>query len=324
MGTNDLRCFIGIHFSFRKFPGILKLQCDTECVLLSKYSKFHRVPAAMDEEESFSARIENVKIVSDVLECLCQNQRSKDHPCYIEVTSSSLAFTVTGKAKSTQARCNLDAELFEEYMCSSASSIIFAINLSTLIDCFTIFSAYDNTEATFDYCADDALFKVSLVGVQVLTTCEIQTLHFDSYDDLNVDLVSIFRTADEECQIIVKSEPLRDAVMELVEVVGAHSVEISVNEALNVLKFSTVGTVSACDIEFTKGNDLFVSFRCENPISFSYRLDALTLGMKALVVAKETYLRINKDGVACIQHQVETAKGPETYIDFLMIPIDTV
>jgi hypothetical protein len=71
-------------------------------------------------------------------------------------------------------------------------------------------------------------------------------------------------------------------------------------------------------------NDLFVSFRCENPISFSYRLDALTLGMKALIVAKETYLRINKDGVACIQHQVETAKGPETYIDFLMIPIDAI
>ena len=29
-----------------------------------------------------------------------------------------------------------------------------------------------------------------------------------------------------------------------------------------------------------------------------------TLGMKALSVAKETYIRINNDGIMCVQHQV--------------------
>ena len=41
---------------------------------------------------------------------------------------------------------------------------------------------------------------------------------------------------------------------------------------------------------------------------------------QALSVAKETYVRINDEGIMCIQHQVESNKGYETYIDFLMIP----
>ena len=31
-------------------------------------------------------------------------------------------------------------------------------------------------------------------------------------------------------------------------------------------------------------------------------------------------MRINDEGIMCIQHQVESNKGYETYIDFLMVP----
>ena len=37
--------------------------------------------------------------------------------------------------------------------------------------------------------------------------------------------------------------------------------------------------------------------------------------MKALGVAKETYIRINVDGMICIQHQVTTKDGRENFID---------
>jgi hypothetical protein len=45
--------------------------------------------------------------------------------------------------------------------------------------------------------------------------------------------------------------------------------------------------------------------------------------MKALSVAKETYIRINEEGIMCIQHQVESSKGHETFIDFLMVAEET-
>lgn len=55
---------------------------------------------------------------------------------------------------------------------------------------------------------------------------------------------------------------------------------------------------------FNRTSSAFVSFRCGNPVRFSYPLKSFILGMKALNVAKETYIRINGDGMMCVQHQV--------------------
>ncbi len=64
----------------------------------------------------------------------------------------------------------------------------------------------------------------------------------------------------------------------------------------------------------------FVHFDCAAPRSWSYSLPALNHGMKALSVAKETYLRINEEGIMCVQHQVEnTVSGQSTFIDFLCL-----
>jgi len=46
--------------------------------------------------------------------------------------------------------------------------------------------------------------------------------------------------------------------------------------------------------------------------------------MRALTVAKETYMRINEEGIMCVQHQVEnTASGQSTFIDFLCLAEET-
>jgi len=46
----------------------------------------------------------------------------------------------------------------------------------------------------------------------------------------------------------------------------------------------------------------WLNFICQ----WEYPLLSLLHGMKALVVAAETYIRINSDGLMCIQHQVLT------------------
>ena len=46
--------------------------------------------------------------------------------------------------------------------------------------------------------------------------------------------------------------------------------------------------------------------------------------MRALTVAKETYMRINEEGILCVQHQVENmASGHSTFIDFLCLAEET-
>lgn len=54
----------------------------------------------------------------------------------------------------------------------------------------------------------------------------------------------------------------------------------------------------------------FVHFECMSDRRFRYILGALNQGMRALAVAKETYVRINEDGIMCVQHQVsDTSTG---------------
>lgn len=44
--------------------------------------------------------------------------------------------------------------------------------------------------------------------------------------------------------------------------------------------------------------------------------------MKSLSVAKETFVRINGRGITCIQHQIESNRGQDIFVDFFMIAED--
>jgi hypothetical protein len=61
----------------------------------------------------------------------------------------------------------------------------------------------------------------------------------------------------------------------------------------------------------------YLSFPPLHSLSPSLSLSLFRLfrsNQKALNVAKETYMRINEEGIMCIQHQVESENGHETYI----------
>jgi hypothetical protein len=105
---------------------------------------------ALLDGSAFSCRIESLKTVIDILTSLSLNAR-KDQPCYIEATPISLNFSITGRAKSSQARVSLDRSIFEDYQCESPS-IKLSLNLTTLLDCLQIFgSSSENTIATMSY-----------------------------------------------------------------------------------------------------------------------------------------------------------------------------
>ena len=44
----------------------------------------------------------------------------------------------------------------------------------------------------------------------------------------------------------------------------------------------------------------------ETPTVWTYPISSILLGMKALDFAKETYIRINSEGMLCIQHLITT------------------
>ena len=105
-------------------------------------------PEDEEVEATFSCRIDNSKTISEILTCLCINR--KDHICHIEASPESIMFVVTGKSKATQARVNLEAELFDDYTCETPVRL--ALNLNMVLDCLDIFgSSSETTTATISY-----------------------------------------------------------------------------------------------------------------------------------------------------------------------------
>eukprot|EP01038_Epipyxis_sp_PR26KG_P005133 gene5133-7149_t len=278
-----------------------------------------------DVEGSFSCRIDNLKAIGNVLSCLTDSNAdlSKDQVCHIEATKEELKFTVVGLTKSTQAWITLPTQMFEEFVCE-VDIVKFSVHLPVLIDCFQMFgTSTENIVATLTYSGIDALFKISLEDISgIVITCDILPIYLenDDVDETANGLFAAFRSQPENCQIILKSDAFRDAMHDLTELVWAGPIQFIVHSDSNIaLTLSTGENTGVSEIQIPRSSDAFVSFNCKNAIAFSYPLSSMLLGMKALSVSKETYIRINSSGIMCVQHQIETPDRVDTYFDFLMI-----
>ena len=309
------------------------------------------------EDESnlvFTCRTANSKTLTNVLLRLGGSySMRKDQRCSVEVTNESISFLVRGKSKSTEGRASLQSALFDDYYCSCTTTINFSLNLTTVLDCLLLFgTSSDSTAIDITYNTSDATFKLSLEDSGVLTICDIFTLADDDddlygeYDATNISsvttpndgpsisnakgqdvrpsgLLEYFRQYPELCQLILKSEILRETLQELGDVSGTSGtgfISVTVIKESGLLQLSISGVVDSCDIEYPSSSPAFVYFRANvDTLSFSYPLSAFQIGMKAADIAKETYIRINEIGIMCIQHQIETAEGKETYMDFLLL-----
>ena len=259
---------------------------------------------------------------------------------------------MTSLSKATRAKVSMDAALFDEYQCEAergSNKIQFGLSLTTLLDCLTLCSSPEETSVSIVYERRDAVFRLTLEEAGVQTVCELSVLVSDDLVDVNSGLTSAFLNSEEETNIILKSDALREAVMELTDTAGAVEVRVEVrgastdkggsdgtlensmlgsahnlSAAQGGVVLSAAGNLGECEMVLSAESDLiFVSFNCSRPrLVWTYPMTSFQLGMKALGVANETYLRINQDGIMALQHQIDSGHGSETYVDFLMVALD--
>ena len=109
------------------------------------------------------------------------------------------------------------------------------------------------------------------------------------------------------------------------EIVGSEKVTVTVNNGeKGGISLTAEGNMSVCEIELPEDSNAFVSFICNTPCQWDYALASFHLGMKALSVASETYIRVNSEGMMCIQHLLETDMGEDTTIDFILVSSEDI
>ena len=54
----------------------------------------------------------------------------------------------------------------------------------------------------------------------------------------------------------------------------------------------------------------------------SYRLSLIQHATQALSTATKTMIRVNSEGMICLQHKIEAHNGKDLYVDFIVLPDD--
>jgi hypothetical protein len=223
-----------------------------------------------EEPKSFTCRSEMVQDIISVLTSLLSANPKYDLPCLIEARPDQFTFLVTGRSKSTQARATLSLDLFDNYIVEGvgveqeeeeAEPIQVSLHLSKLIDCLLLFGSSESTTVNLSYSTLDSIFRVTLEDSGIVTTCDIATL---SLEDLEQDgsLFAAFEGVENVWSLLIKSEPLKVTVQELLDVSGANSVVVELTS--RGLNLSTTGIGECtCDIEIPRTSAAFVSFSRE-------------------------------------------------------------
>lgn len=271
----------------------------------------------------FSFVLNNAKIMYNIISCLSSGKKDQHMMC--DVDEDGLTCTIHSKAKSLQIKTCLHHELLDHFSVDESiltnENIRFRINLNTLLDCLSIFgpSTLHTTSVSMSYSLETAKLSLVLEEGGVLTECSIPTLmeEFESSSEVAGQAFELaFELAPVTAKVLIKSQVLRDAFMELAELPSAASVRLVMfpredsnldRESPSVgFRMSAAGETTLCEIDFLCSSGALVEFSCERESSATYHLGVIQSALKAVHVASESFIRMNEDGILSIQHMIET------------------
>jgi hypothetical protein len=272
---------------------------------------------------SFHARLDSAKAFTAALSSLSTKKEALF--CEVSASPEQLVFTVSSTS-TTEALFSLPNDVFEEYEVDRAS-VRFAVNLNSVLDCLQIFGTSSGTvSVTMSYSEVECLFKLCLEEAGVITMCELPTL-YEGSEGSSRGIALAYKASQEACSLIFKSEGLREALSDLLDVSGAASVKVELlsEQGARLLRMTSEGSAGSCSLDFPEDSSVFVAFETQSQGYWHFAIGPFTLGMRGLHFARETCLRLNVEGILCLQHQVTVVESGERtgYIDFLLQPLDT-
>ena len=102
---------------------------------------------------------------------------------------------------------------------------------------------------------------------------------------------------------------------------GAASVNLMLSRDAPFFQLVAVGNNSRCEIEFPHGSESFSSFNCKvSSAHYTYQLSLLQNALKALSDSTQTFLRLNKDGMLCLQHKLSHSQSELSFVEFIVLP----
>lgn len=276
--------------------------------------------------------LSNAKVLYLFLSSLCDGKRDQQVICAVE--EDGLVFTVHSRAKSLQVKTSVPSELFDEYEIQHLSldntKIEFRVGLMTILDCICSYgnASLSSTSLQLSYTVHNALLELVVEEQGIITECVLQTL----VEEDQSQEIGVFEMAFEQhpvvAKLLIKTEALRDAFVELSELPQAATIILSVqsssctSEETWCFRMAAKGEATSCEIDFAASSPAVVEVWTSETIEVSYHLATLQSALKAVHFASESYMRINAEGMLSVQHMMEHANGIKGFIDALVSPED--
>jgi cell cycle checkpoint protein len=264
----------------------------------------------------------SAKTLTNVLQCL-NDSGQKDQLALCVISSDGLRVTVEDMGKCLQANVHFPPPLFDEFEFSEKNDCLeFRISLSLLLECLQIFGTANLgfTSVQMSCLVEEPeTFNIILEEEGIVTECAISIQEGEESD---IDYNATFRSSDELNKLIIKSDCLRDAFTELAETPGATSISVLISPTAPFFRLTADGSIGSCRIDFTKTSETFRHFQSDQEQEQRYKLTFLEMSLRGLSVAKETFLRMNEDGLLCVQHSVIEEGGHQFFMDFVLFPED--
>jgi hypothetical protein len=286
-----------------------------------------------NETIGFACQLDSTKAIASTVAGI--HNGKKDHHVLVRAFEGSVTFLTHDKGQNMQGQATLlnsSFSHFEQFNNNNSNNnnndndpieepIEFKINLNTVLQCLSIFGASNlkTTSVRMDYNDSTNQFRLILQhGENALTECTVQTL-IDNVQIANYFLA--FGESEAIGEVILLSESLRDAFSEIYSMPGAASVNLMLSQKAPFFQLVAVGNNGRCEIEFPNGSESFSSFTCKVPrIYFRYQLSLLQNALKALNDSTQTFLRINGEGMLCLQHKLHHGQNELSFVEFIVLP----
>jgi len=273
----------------------------------------------IDSQYALVARLENVKILSQLLKSIHFRERSTWY-----ISQNGIKVTVED-AKCVQTNAFIKAEIFHEFLLKAgrgdeegSDDLSFSVNLGVVLECLNMFGGVGAGEnlgtapsLKICYAGYGHPLVLYLEEQGVITDCQVKTREAEECLDFN------FANAKIISKVIMNSDYLKEVFSELDT--SSEYIQFSVAPTAPHFQICTMGPAGDCTVCVPNSSDMVELFTCHQVSKARYKLAMLRHGIKPLSLSEKVSLRMDERDFLCLQYMVRTDDGP-AFLEFYCAP----
>nr|XP_018909081.1 PREDICTED: cell cycle checkpoint protein RAD1-like isoform X2 [Bemisia tabaci] len=224
---------------------------------------------------------------------------------------------VVEDSRCIQASAFVCADVFEDYEVKE-DPVIFRVNLSTLIECLTIFDGISSTPGAstavkLKYRQHGAPLQVLLEEEGYITDCSLKTMEAFELLDFDLPPSSVLN------KLILRSQSFHEDICDLDP--SSEFVEIFMSPDPPYFKIKTVGNWTECNVKINKNSDMVETFQCQDTSRGRYKYTQIKPMLKPLAVSDKVSIRTDCEGLLCFQFMIHTENKQLCYVEYFCTPV---